>query len=452
MDPSPGDPVLGAPLSEDGRRSPDQSAKAAPAPNGGTAYPAAGVALLAPYERTRPGYELGVSAASLGLSEHFPDAGGGFYEVNLWALWKRADQAALDPEKQAVDRMQLALGPLSDGDRYVRLQIACLARCFWTFPATVDLILDGIAAGQPNLSAGISCEPPWTGLRVILLRRNAPANAAPPEMAALHHQQGLDPRRDPRQQRLRAYLQILTWWMAGGRLDLLTTELAAAAPADSPAAADFPAADLPLADLAAQIYQRLGGPDRRKLLLTQLLTWHISAWAIPRPAVLPGTPLDPQLLGVWSPLESAIARELGEDGAAAARRIARNHDQGSCHHAFLRHLDHIIAEIGAGCPVALPGAGEERRRVLGAVTGYAHSIGSWLAGRSLPEAAALFPPAEPICARVYAALQAPTPRKRWLAACLWKKLGDDRAFAGRGLLDEDPVRFALPTSAFSAGA
>ena len=72
-----------------------------------------------------------------------------------------------------------------------------------------------------------------------------------------------------------------------------------------------------------------------------------------------------------------------------------------------------------------------------------------MAGRTPEEATSIWPPCADIAPRVYDVLGGATPRKRWLVACLWKKLQDTDAHLGRGPLDEQPERFALPPEALT---
>ena len=387
-------------------------------------FPPDDAPLLAPYEETRPGFELGVAATSPGEAAFFKDVGDGYFQICLWNIWqKESDPADYDEEKRKINGMQRALGKLSDDDRYIRLQIACLARCFWTFPANVDLVLDGIVSGSVNLDSGVSCEPPWTGWREVLLHRRSPsAEKEKPVVAWLHHQQGCDPREDSRQKLLRAYMTILIWWSAKGHLDCLKAMLSEHA------------------DLAETIYRRLGKPTKLKWLYVQKLCRHLSFWAIPR------LPMEKERKGngFVEVYDNAIRQELRGEEDKISRLIARNDENGSCHHAFIRHIDHQIAHIGAGKPVVLPGVGEERRRIHGEVTNYVHVLGSWLAGRTVEQAVRIWPPCENTAQRIYGKLGNATLRKRWLVACLGKKLREDRTHGGRGALDEQPELFVIP--------
>ena len=128
--------------------------------------------------------------------------------------------------------------------------------------------------------------------------------------------------------------------------------------------------------------------------------------------------------------------------------IASTNDNGSCHHSFFRHVDHVIAHIGEGQSVALPDAGKERQRIQSAVTNYVHALGSWLAGREAEEAVSIWPSAEDTIRRVYKTVGGATPVKRWLVACLWKHIQENQAHCGRGELDISPERFAIPLEAF----
>jgi len=67
-----------------------------------------------------------------------------------------------------------------------------------------------------------------------------------------------------------------------------------------------------------------------------------------------------------------------------------------------------------------------------------------LAHRTIVEAIAIWPPAEETINHVYDILGLESPIKRWLVACLWKDLQGNQGQHGRGGLDTDPERFALP--------
>ena len=247
-------------------------------------------------------------------------------------------------------------------------------------------------------------------------------------MARLHHQQGTDPKDDPRQRLVQAYITILTWWAAEGDLELLKHEFAQHS------------------ELAETVYRRLGEPTRLKWLYVKKLGAYLSFWAIPglqRPGRM-------ERAFQWAKIyDDAIREELGDGEDCIGRMMERNNDNGTCHHAFFRHIDRQIATIGAGQVVALPGVGQERKRIHEAVTNYVHVLGSWLAGRTPQEAISIWPASEDVVRRVYGICRDATPRKRWLAACLWKKLEETQARHGRGALDEQPERFALPPDALA---
>jgi len=381
------------------------------------------VPILGPCERTRPGFEL--LSPEMDPSGHFRTVEGGYHEVCLWDLWGGdPDPAESSEVKQRINAMQLRLPPLDEETRLLRLQAASVVRCWWRFPANVDLVLGGIAAGSVNLEDGVSCEPPWTGmLETLRKRRGHPLWPKPFPTAWLHHQQGCSPSEDPRQELIRAYLTVLTWWLAGGAPYYLRQELPAHA------------------DLAETICRRLGPPTRLKQLQVERLHLSLLRWAIPRLVTDPGEAFSAELQEI---LGNLIRQEGGDRDDPLSRWVAANRDNGPCHHGFIRHLDHQIAAIGAGGPVTLPGAGDERRRVEGALTTYVHVLGSWLAGRTVEQTAAIWPPCAEEVGRLYDLLARPTPVKRWLAACLRERLMEVQAHAGRGPLDEEPERFALP--------
>ena len=363
--------------------------------------------LLAPYAETCPGFEV-----LFGPSEHFAVDDANRYRVCIWNIWAKNDPAEQDVEKQRINAMEVALGSLDDETRYIRLQIACLQRCYYAFPHTVDAVLRGIGAGVVQLDTNVSCEPPWHGLRLILRQRRG----MPPEAAA-----------NERHMLAYAYFTILNGWLASA--DLVWVKQI-----------------LPMhAALAETIYQRLGLPDTAKSLQVQRLCTSLLIFAFPS--------LEPwdsrwdrhtYLMQMQTSLIDTGGREdkLG-------KLIDGNINRGTCHHSFFRHLDYQIGMIGTGVPIELDGKGEERRRIQDAVTNYVHAMGSWLAHRTPEEAINIWPPAEEIIGNVYAILGTETPVKRWLVALLWKRLQDNQAKHGRGALDTDPERFALPEGILS---
>ncbi|MDY7010139.1 MAG: hypothetical protein SVV80_05230 [Planctomycetota bacterium] len=394
-------------------------------------FPPDDVPILAPYEKTRPGFELVVAKTLKDVRDMdcFPVSEDGNQQICLWNIWEqKKDPAEADEDKQKINEMQRSLDQLCDDDRYVRLQISCLQRCFWTFPGNVDMILDGIASGRVNLDAGISCEPPWTTIRALLDHRRHRGKTVQKDVSGcFHHLQGRDPITDPRQKLIFAYIKVLTWWGAEGDMNYLKREMAESA------------------DLAETVYRYLGLPTRLKRLYVQKLCWTLGFWAFPSQSAH-----ESRWKGhseITEVFNVAIRQELGDEEDTIGKLIDRNNDNGSCHHSFFRHIDHIIAHIGAGRPVTLPGAGEERKRIHEAVTNYIHVLGSWLAGRTPEEAISIWPPCEETVRHVYDVLDNPTPPKRWLVACLWKKLQENQAHHGRGALDEQPDRFALPPDA-----
>ena len=391
-------------------------------------FPPDNVPLLAPYDLTQPGYELLVDQVLSSAPDWgFPHAGKGFVRVCLWDIWweQEKDPAESDEEKQKINSMQRKLGILDDDIRYIRLQIACFQRCWWEFPANVDLILDGIASGKVNLDAGVSCEPPWAWLLGVLRhRRGHPATRGLLYGWRFHSAAtNYDPLHAPRQELARAYITILTWWSAEGDLDCLKRELPEHA------------------DLAETIYCRLGVPTKLRRLYVEKVRTSLASETFPyrvqRKKWFSQAQGFEDLMEVY---DAAIRRELGDKEDVIGRMIG---PKDLCHHGYFRHIDHQLANIGAGQVVPLPGSGEERKRIYGAITGYVHVLGSWLARRTMEEAIEIWSPCADMAGRVYNVLADPTPVKRWLVACLWKKLQDNQAEDGRGALDEQPERFAL---------
>ena len=105
---------------------------------------------------------------------------------------------------------------------------------------------------------------------------------------------------------------------------------------------------------------------------------------------------------------AALRRELGDKEDVIGRMIGL---KDLCHHGYFRHIDHQLANIGAGQIVQLSGTGEERKWICEAVTNYVHVLGSWLIRRTVEEAVAIWPPCEDVAHRVYNVLGDATPPK-----------------------------------------
>jgi len=381
--------------------------------------------LLGPYGRTRPGYEL------VRTDSDSTDAGDGFAWVCLWDMWHKGDDPAqFDEEKRRINAMQSALGPVPDEDRYIRLQIACLQRCYWTFPPNVDLIVDGIGSGRVDLDGGVSCLPPWREmLDTLRTRRGHPRGKW---KGRLHHQQDCDLPADPRQELLRAYITVLNCWCAEGHPDALREEL--------------PDHD----HLIDTVYRRLGPPTTLKWLFVQKLILNLAFWAFA--SLTDRDDSRQHVVECEEVIDKAIRERLKGAADTITPLIQQNNDYGTCHHSFFRHVDHQIAAIGAGGRVRLPGSGEERKRIHAAITDYVHVLGSWLAERGRDEAVRMWPSCEETARRAYHALGKHAPRKRWLVASLWKHLKEVQRGCGRGALDTEHNRFDIPPEALGIGS
>jgi len=390
-------------------------------------YPPSDAPILAPYDKTRPGFEwirAGVCEDGL-VGEHFKDVGDGFFEVCLWDIWRWAkgekkgkplpDPAETDPKKQAINAMQAALGELSDEDRLIRIQSACLVRCHYTFPRNIDIVIDGIASGRVNLDTRISCEPPWNNSLLPLLRHRRQDSAR--ESDGYPGRWSL----------VRAYMTILDGYLGDGSLDSLREIL----PDHT--------------ELAEALYRRLGAPTPKKRAQVTRLHNALTLWAFRRG---PGPEAHNSCLQIDEAL-AGVAKGDSDSDDEFGKLIKKLH-QGLCHQFFFRRVDHLIAYIGKGRRCELPDAGEGRQFVTETLVSYIHALGSWLSGRSVEDTARIWPPCEQTAEQVFTKLGEPSPRKRWLAACLWKNLQEIQSWAGRGAFDEDPERFAVSKDALTA--
>ena len=233
---------------------------------------------------------------------------------------------------------------------------------------------------------------------------------------------------DSRRPLTRAYMDILSRWLAFGDIGALRVELPEHA------------------ELAERIYRWLGPPEKVKVLRVERLRFSLGQCSFP--VFSQG-----KAWSIWMEMkkvfDDAIQQELGEARDETARLNENMFDSGLCHHAFFRHIDNLIAHIGRGTPVRLPEAGVEGRRVRGATTDYVHALGSWLMGRSKEEAIEIWPDGEQVVTRLYTRLGAQSPRKKWLVASLWKHLQDSDRNRGHGPLTQDPDRFSIPKEALS---
>lgn len=395
------------------------------------------VPILAPYELTTPGEEL-ITAAAIGEKDLIVLLNGVNYaKICMWDIWydwrnpSKPNPAASDREKQLINEMQKSLGRVDDGARYLRIQIACVRRCFWTFPRNIDVIIEGITRGEPNIDEAISCEPPWSEiLRLLRYRAGHPACSGVSDFFLsrfLSYTNGYD-RRTPRQGLCRMYLMILTWWTAFGDLDCLKAELPDAA------------------HLAEATYRYLGVPTKKKCLYVHRLCFTLMGMGFPRIDHPVRSGVHDDIVKV---LDANIRNELIEEkddiGALIRHMETLN---GPCHHAFARHMEHILAAIGAGKRVCLSGAGEERKFTFAVVANYVNALGSWLAARSPKDGILNWPDSESVLMGVYETLGSSDPKKRWLVACLWKQLQENMTHPGRGLLDTYPEKFALSSAVF----
>ncbi len=330
-----------------------------------------------------------------------------------------------DPLKCQINGLQSLAGPLSDDDRYIRIQIAVLQRCWWEFPKNVDCILDGIGTGRINLDRQISCEPPWSDmLEILRYQRQHPGAHATHAAGRSQTLEGNYALPSDRQCRAMAYMNILTWWIYGGDVGA------------------FSKMHPEWGELAQHVYEQLGEPTALKRLYAGKMCATIAWGAIP--ASKWPTEASKQMTELF---DSQIRQHYDDKQDPLGDMI---YNDNICHNSYFRHLDRRIASVGAGHAVDLPDRGCERKRIHEAVTNYVHALGSWLARRTAKETIAIWGPAAATVEHVYEVLGEQSPRKRWLVACLWLQLSENQKHHGRGALDEDPERFALPPDAMRA--
>jgi hypothetical protein len=409
-----------------------------------------------------------------------------------------------DSEIKAIDSMQSELGSLTDDARLVRGQIAGFARCAYTFPESVDVLLESIAAvklQRPRLFVG--CENDFLGF----LNQDAPADEheLPPADFG---------------QTLQSYIAAINRWLGNDAsalgepnpaieertLDLL------GAPTDFKRAL----AEYLLAALAADTYI-LPPEDARKLdrLFKERApegSGSLAAYVdvmIPASAIAPKFGIEQKALEGFSDLsemradgvyftQHAAARALRtlrgapdaagglnlsaisdlkatlglasipgwwtKEFAAARLRLKRPLDQvfetasriaffhnAPCHKKYFRHVAILLSSVGE---MRLRGrispSGRDAAETNAVLLDYLSGLDAWLSAETRDSMMLARGSSRERAESVFAILGETTPTKRWLAACLWKTLKSGHSWSKAIEIDTNPA--VVPSSWLKGGA
>ena len=347
----------------------------------------------------------------LGLRYSVDAEGNVTRQYSLWGFG-RAREDQWDDEIQAINAMQVDLGPLSDPIRRIRQHIGSLVGCDNGVPVTIDEVLNAIGTGSlPALPLHAGCWMP-----------SGPERTTQPlqheSMAAIETV-------------LRGYLDgvpqdeaIAIYPYAAGFIDRTYAWLG---PID-----DLTALQRLMLSRVLLPFEYFAGhnPDPCEVLRTcfdegekgKALDAEISALA-QIPAIYPNYREEYReaLASIEDPEKAVIYTICGHIADCVS-------ELSDCHHATFRRIERWIHGIGTlTWEMESRKPHVESQRLGRLLFGYAQALDRWL--QDVPMQFLLldmghvdlgFDPKNEIL-RVYAYLGEPTPVKRWLAACLWYK-------------------------------
>ena len=121
---------------------------------------------LAPYDLVKPGWEGVYTGEKSDTPDDSTDDKGNV--IGRWSTWPFADYGAdwdqWGDEIRHINRMQEALGPLSDEVRRIRIRVGGLVLCDSGVPASVDELLGAIGSGVlPQEPFKVGCLPGGEG-------------------------------------------------------------------------------------------------------------------------------------------------------------------------------------------------------------------------------------------------------------------------------------------------
>lgn len=398
-----------------------------------------------------------------------------------------------DSEIRAINRLQEELGAVSDEIRLVRAQIAAFARCAYTFPDSIDVVLGSVTAAKPlRPRFFVGCESD------VLSFFNS---EAPPDekegvpadfMDALH-----------------SYVAAMLKWLGrdvGGfgepdpGTEQRITELLGTPTDFKKALADYLAVTLvsDCSRLSRDEVRKLDrlfteqAPEGAGTLSTQIET------RVPAPAIAGAFGLSAGSLESFSDLSeqapdgvyfsqhaaaraikvlrapsgdvgqlnlSALsdtkaslgitaipgwwAKEFAETKARLKKpldqifeitsRIAFFHNS-PCHKKYFRHVAILLSSIGEmRLRGSIKPSGSDARETNAILLDYLSGLNAWLASESSETMLVGRARKRERAVRVFDALGEATPTKRWLAACLWKTLKSGHSWNKCIELDSNPT-------------
>lgn len=376
---------------------------------------------LAPYDLVKPGWEgVYTGETSATLADSTDDQGN---IIGTWSTWPFADSepdlAQWGEEAQLVNRLQEALGPLSDEARRIRMHLGGLVLCDSGVPVSIDELLGAIGSGAlPKEPFRVGCWPGGEGRTTQPLQREC----------------------------MRTVESVLRGYLAGkSREDFIR---------------EFPHA----AGFVGRTYDWLGPshdltPLQNLMLERLLLPFEHFARSSPEEdydLVMrvadtcfgddgAGADLDKQICeladlpeiqrlryGMYEKNVETIEDAEKRDLYTVCTRIACGvYELSDCHHNTFRVVENQIHGIAKGRMGDVPGrsTGSERQRLGQLLFGYVLALDRWLLGQPMPfllldlgHVDLGFDPKNEVV-RVYAYLGEDRDAvKEWLAASLWCNL------------------------------
>ena len=398
---------------------------------------------LLPYHLLTPGYEAIYTGRKAGESSEDTlgpcvfEADDDDNEVMRWSLWSWTgvlEEKDWDDDIKLMNRMQEALGPLTDEARKIRAHIASLAVCDNGFPVTVDELLDAIGTGElrgPTFHNGCFMPSPWWEEKTTQPHQEKTMQVIEEVLRGYLEGKSEEALIRKRPHVKRFIERMYEWLGPVGELTEVQRLM-------------LERILLPFDFLAKRtedhetVNRDCFGPGGRGEALDQKIA---AAADLPE---FYSTIMDYEMyLKVRDGIDDPDKRELYRVLGTLSHGL---HGLSDCHHACFRWIENWLCSIGQGKVVTASRVkGAEKERLLRLLFGYVLALDRWLQGISmhfllvdLSHVDLGFDPKTEIL-RVYAYLgEERTPVKEWLAACLWKNLMQIPAGPGR-ILHKDLI-------------
>ncbi len=380
---------------------------------------------LVPYEQLSPGFEAVYTGETFPtplhedgwpISRHTDPQGNIYEQWSVWTWTPMHGEVTSPTERQAIDRLQAALGPLDDETRRLRAHIGSLVLCDPGIPVTLDALLDAIGCGrlgEHTFHNGCWCDSLWWESQSTQPRQTE--SMAIIESCVIAYLAGESlPSLVARYPDAAGFLRRMYAWL-GPRRDLAEIQVLMLHRMLLP----FDYFTGRSRDYAAGERDCYGEGGRGRQLDEQMES-------------LAGLPeIHANYKGEYrTALQSIPVPEKQELYRICGALAHGLHGLSDCHHSMYRWIENWLHAIGAlRWQMAPRMPGTERERLARLLFGYTLGLDRWLVGRSMQflllDLAYIdlgFDPRNEIV-RVYASLgEARTPVKTWLAACLWHNL------------------------------